>query len=164
MLLGLICLRESAKNAVCTSEIPMEGFARNHEFAFCMFWLLVWVAVFAGVLWPFSWQRLGDRLPFVLSITNLALELVVMDLPKAFPGIFQFFLGHSVYAKRFETDWQWINRWEIYVGSVFFWGVVLGGIWGLVNLARGRARITSGLALTVAALIVIYRSFFLFAL
>jgi len=140
------------------------NFEHEHVLALCVISLLVWIVVSAAALWPFSRQRLRDRLPFVLSIANLALELAAMDLPKAFRGIFESLLGHSIYGKRFETDWQWINRWEIYVGSVFFWGIVLGGIWGLINLIRGRARITSGLAVAVAVLIGVYRNFFLSAL
>jgi hypothetical protein len=148
----------------------MENFARNHELAFCALWLLVWMVALAAALWPFSWQRLGDRFPFILSIANLALEMAVMDLPKAFRGTFEVFLGHSIYEMRFtksgniETGWQWINRWEGHVGSLFFWGIVLGGIWGLINLIRGRARITSGLAVAVAVLISVYLNFFLSAL
>jgi hypothetical protein len=145
-------------------------FERNHPIAVCALSLLVWVGASVVTLWPFSWQRFRDRFPFILSIANLSLELAVMDLPKAFRGLFEVFLGHSIYEMRFaksgniETGWQWINRWEGDVGSLFFWGIVLGGIWGLINLIRGRARVTSGVAFAVAFLIGVYRSFFLSAL
>lgn len=145
-------------------------FERNHVMALCALSLLVWVGVSAAALWPFSWQRFRDRFPFILSIANLALELAVMDLPKAFRGTFEVFLGHSIYEMRFtksgniETGWQWINRWEGHVGSLFFWGIILGGAGGLINLFVGRARVTSGFALAAAVLFVVYRSFFLSAL
>jgi len=136
------------------------NFEHAHPVALCVLSMLAWLAVSIPMLWPFTLQRFMDRSPFVLSVANLLLELAVMILPKAFRGTFEFFLGHSVYYKRFETDWQWINRWEMHVGSAFFWIMLAGATWGLFNLCRGRARISNSFALGVTLLIVYYRSHF----
>jgi hypothetical protein len=128
-----------------TLEDSME-FEHAHPFASWALWMLAWLLVSASVLWPFSWERLKDRYPFMLTVANFPLEAVVMDMPNALPGLFEYFLGHSIYAHRFETDWQWINRWEIGVGPIFRWGFVLGAIGGLINLIRGRDLIINTLA------------------
>jgi hypothetical protein len=49
-------------------------------------------------------------------------------------------LGHSIYARRYETDWEWIIRWEIVVAPIVRWALVLGAIGGLINLVRVRGR------------------------
>lgn len=91
-------------------------------------------------MWPFSWKRLGDRFPFILTVAILPLGYATAILPKAFPGLFESLLGHSIYAHRSETDWQWINRWEMGIGPIFRWALVLGAIGGLINLVRVRGR------------------------
>jgi hypothetical protein len=112
-------------------------FEQTHPLAFCVFLALAWFVLSAAVLWPLSWKRLVDRLPFILTAANFFLGIAVGILPKALPGLFETLLGHSIYAHRFETDWQWINRWEFAVARVFRWGIELGAIGGLVNLLRG---------------------------
>lgn len=83
-----------------------------------------------------------------------------MVSPKGFRGVFEGLLGHSIYAKRFETDWQWINRWEMVTGKLFFWLTVVGGLWAIVNLCRRRAWISNLLALIVALLLYYFRTHF----
>jgi hypothetical protein len=114
---------------------------------------LVWMALLIATFWPFSWERLRDRLPFVLTVGSVALDFAATTMPKAFPGIFESLLGHSIYAQRFDTDWQWINRWEIATGTVFEWSYSVGAVLALINLARRRAVLLNVLALTAAAII-----------
>jgi len=116
---------------------------------------LIWAVAALGVMWPLGLPRLVDRLPFILVVPGLALGYSLMILPKAFPGFFEWLLGHSIYALRFETDWQWINRWEMWVARVFRWLLILGAIWGIVNLSRRKAIILNGLAV-IAAVTLLY--------
>ena len=76
-----------------------------------------------------------------------------MILPKAFRGLFESLLGHSIYALRFETDWQWLNRWEMVIAPIIRWGLVLGAIGGMINLVRGRDCIINSLAVAVGLLL-----------
>jgi hypothetical protein len=97
-----------------------------------------------------------DRLPFILTAANFFLGIAVGILPKALPGLFERLLGHSIYAHRFETDWQWINRWEFVVARVFRWGFELGVVGGFLNLVRKldvSDRIFSALALAAGVAI-----------
>jgi hypothetical protein len=111
-------------------------FEHTHPLAFCVFLVLAWFVLSAAVLWRLSWKRLVDRLPFILTPANFFLGIAMGTLPKGLPGLFETLLGHSIYAHRFETDWQWINRWEFAVARVFRWGIELGAIGGLLNLVR----------------------------
>ena len=126
-----------------------------HPVAIVVLSALAWIVASYAVLRPFGRREITDRLPFVLTITNLALQLAVIIAPKAFPGLFDRLLGHSIYAKRFETDWQWINRWEIGVDRVFRWLLVLGAVWGVINLIRRRSIALNAVAL-VGALLLLY--------
>jgi hypothetical protein len=121
-------------------------FEHAHPFATFVFSLLAFLVLAGSVLWPFSWKRLGDRFPFILTVAILPLGYAIMIMPKAFPGLFEWLLGHSIYAHRYETDWQWINRWEMGVAPIFRWALVLGVIGGLINLGRGRELIVNLLA------------------
>jgi hypothetical protein len=112
------------------------NFEHAHPLAFCVFSTIIWITISAAVLWPFSWSRLIDRLPFILTVANYFGGFAVMILPHALPGPFESLLGHSIYAKRFDTDWQWVNRWEFVVAPVWRWGFELGAIVGLLNLVR----------------------------
>jgi hypothetical protein len=120
--------------------------------------LTIWIVASYAVLRPFGRTQFVDRLPFVLTITNLALELALMEMPKAFPGLFDWLLGHSIYAHRFETDWQWINRWEMGVASDFRLLVILGAIWGVVNLFRRRSVVLNSLAVVGALILLVWET------
>jgi len=133
------------------------NFEHTHPTFLCLLAFLVWLVVFVPMLWPFSLKRIIDRMPFVLCFSNFTLELGVMVSPKGFRRVFEALLGHSIYAKRFETDWQWINRWETVVGKLFFWLAVAGGLWGIVNLCRRHAWISNLLAVIMALLLCIFR-------
>jgi hypothetical protein len=104
-------------------------------------------------MWPFSWKRLRDRFPFILTVAIFPLGYAMMILPKAFPDLFESLLGHSIYAHRSETDWQWINRWETGVAPIIRWALLLGAIGGVINLVRGRDRIINSLAVAVGLLL-----------
>jgi hypothetical protein len=124
-------------------------FGRAHPLASFACSLLVFLALSGSVMWPFSWKRLGDRYPFLLSVALLPLEYAVIILPTTFPGLFESLLGHSIYAHRFETDWQWINRWEMGAGPIFRWALVFGIVGGLANLVGVRDRIINSVAVAV---------------
>jgi hypothetical protein len=114
---------------------------------------LIWLVTLYSTLRPFSAELLLDRFPFVLTVANLALEYALMVLPEALPNLVGSLLGHSIYWIRSEGGWQWLNRWEIWVGSVFTWGFIIGGIWGLVNLTRGKSPILNAIAVVVTLLL-----------
>ena len=124
-------------------------FERAHPLASFALSLLVFLVFSVAVMWPFSWKRFGDRFPFLLTVALFPLGYAMMILPTAFPGVFESLLGHSIYAHRFETDWQWINRWEMGVGPIFRWAFVLGIVGGLVNLVRGRDRTINSVSVAV---------------
>ena len=124
-------------------------FERAHPLASFACSLLVFLALSGSVMWPFSWKRLRDRFPFLLTVALFPLGYAMMILPEAFPGLFEFRLGHSIYAHRFETDWQWINKWEMVIAPIIRWAFVLGAIAGLINLVRGRDRIINSVAVAV---------------
>ena len=126
-----------------------------HPIAIVVLSALAWIVASYAALRPLGRREIADRLPFVLTITNLALQLALIISPKAFPGLFDRLLGHSIYAKRFETDWQWINRWEIGVDHVFRWLLILGAVWGVINLIRQRSVALNAAAL-VGALLLLY--------
>lgn len=132
----------------------------SHPMLLCILALVAWVMVCVLMFWPFSLKRVTDRMPFVVCFGNLPLELAVMVSPKGFRGVFEGLLGHSIYAKRFETDWQWINRWEMVSGKLFFWLTVVGGLWAIVNLCRRRAWISNLLAVIVTLLLYYFRTRF----
>jgi hypothetical protein len=115
-------------------------FEHAHPLASFVFASLVFLVLAGSVMWPFSWKRLRDRFPFILTVAILPLGYAIAILPKAFPGLFESLLGHSIYARRYETDWQWIIRWEIVVAPIVRWALVLGVIGGLINLVRVRGR------------------------
>ena len=115
-------------------------FEHAHPLASFIFSFLAFLVLSGSVMWPFSWKRLGDRFPFILTVAIFPLGYAMMILPKAFPGIFESLLGHSIYAHRSETDWQWINKWEIVVAPIVRWALVLGAVGGLINLVRVRGR------------------------
>jgi hypothetical protein len=96
-------------------------FEHEHPLATFAFYLLAFLVLAGCVMWPFGWKRLGDRFPFLLTVGLFPFGYAMTILPKAFPGLFESLLGHSIYAHRFDTDWQWINRWEIGMGSIFRW-------------------------------------------
>jgi hypothetical protein len=127
-------------------------FEHAHPLALCFIAVLIWLVLSVPVLWPFSRERIKDRFPFILTVANYPLGLAVMDLPKALPGQFESLLGHSIYAHRFDTDWQWINRWEMAVAPILRYGMMIGAVWGLANLVRGRARIINTLAVAATIL------------
>jgi hypothetical protein len=124
-------------------------FERAHPLATFAFSLLAFLILAGSVMWPFTWKRLGDRFPFLLTVAIFPFGYAITILPAAFPGLFESMLGHSIYAHRFDTDWQWINRWEMGIGPIFRWPVVLGVIGGLINLVRGRDRIINSVAVAV---------------
>jgi hypothetical protein len=128
-------------------------FEHAHPLASFAFSLLAFLVLSGSVMWPFSWKRLGDRFPFILTVAIFPLGYAMMILPKAFRGLFESLLGHSIYALRFETDWQWINRWEMVIAPIIRWGLVLGAIGGMINLVRGRDRIINSLAVAVGLLL-----------
>jgi hypothetical protein len=128
-------------------------FEYAHPLASFAFSLLAFLVLSGSVMWPFSWKRLGDRFPFILTVAILPLGYAMMILPKAFPSLFESLLGHSIYAHRSETDWQWINRWEMVIAPIIRWGLVVGAIGGLINLVRGRDRIINSLAVAVGWLL-----------
>ena len=128
-------------------------FEHAHPLASFAFSLLAFLVLSGSVMWPFSWKRLGDRFPFILTVAIFPLGYAMMILPKAFRGLFESLLGHSIYALRFETDWQWINRWEMVIAPILRWGLVLGAIGGMINLVRGRDRIINSLAVAVGLLL-----------
>jgi hypothetical protein len=101
-----------------------------------------------------------DRIPFVICFGNLPLELAVMVSPKGLRRMFEGLLGHSIYGKRFETDWQWINRWEMGVGILFFWLTMIGGLFAIVNLCRRRGWISNLLAVIIAVFFYYFRTRF----
>jgi hypothetical protein len=117
------------------------------------FSFLAFLVLAGAVMWPFNWKRLGDRFPFILTVAIFPLGYAMMIVPKAFPGLFEPLLGHSIYAHRYETDWQRINRWEMGVAPIIRWALVLGAIGGLINLVRGRDRIINSLAIAVGFLL-----------
>jgi hypothetical protein len=129
------------------------NFEHAHPLASFAFSLLAFLVLSGSVMWPFSWKRLGDRFPFILTVAIFPLGYAMMILPKAFRGLFESLLGHSIYALRFETDWQWINRWEMVIAPIIRWGLVLGAIGGMINLVRGRDRIINSLAVAVGLLL-----------
>jgi hypothetical protein len=96
-----------------------------------------------------------NKTPSPTSYSNdkNAARLTTWILPIAFPGPFESMLSHSIYAKRFETDWQWINRREMVIAPVIRWTLVAGAIGGLINLVRGRDRIINSLAVAVGLLL-----------
>ncbi|MGA8305205.1 MAG: hypothetical protein WB723_05975 [Candidatus Acidiferrales bacterium] len=126
-----------------------------HPVAIVVLSALAWIVASYAALRPFGRREITDRLPFVLTISNLALQLTLIISPKAFPGLFDRLLGHSIYEKRFETDWQWINRWEIGVDRVFRWLLILGAVWSVINLIRQRSIALNAAAL-VGALLLLY--------
>jgi|HubBroStandDraft_6_1064221.scaffolds.fasta_scaffold364377_2 hypothetical protein len=128
-------------------------FEHAHPLASFAFSLLAFLVLSGSVMWPFSWKRLGDRFPFILTVAIFPLGYAMMILPKAFRGLFESLLGHSIYALRFETDWQWINRWEMVIAPIIRWGLVLGAIGGMINLVRGRDCIINSLAVAVGLLL-----------
>jgi lipid-A-disaccharide synthase-like uncharacterized protein len=128
-------------------------FEHAHPLATFAVSLLAFLVLAGSVMWPFSWKRLGDSFPFILTVAIFPLGYAMMILPEAFPGLFESLLGHSIYSHRFETDWQWLNRWEMGVAPIIRWALVLGAIGGLINLVRGRDRIINSLALAVGILL-----------
>ena len=124
-------------------------FEHAHPLATFGLSLLAFLVLSGSVMWPFSWKRLGDRFPFILTVAIFPLGYAIVILPRAFPGLFESLLGHSIYAHRFETDWQWINRWEIGVAPIVRWALAVGAIAGLINLVRGRERVINSLAVAV---------------
>lgn len=127
-------------------------FEHAHPLASFAFSLLAFLVLSGSVMWPFSCKRLWDRFPFILTVALFPLGYAIMILPEAFPGLFESLLGHSIYGLRSETDWQWINRWEMGVAPIIRWALVLGAIGGVINLVRGRARIINSVALAVGLL------------
>ena len=136
------------------------NFEHAHPMLFCILALLAWLIVCVLMLWPFSLERVTDRIPFVVCFGNLPLGLAVAVSPKAFRNIFEALLSHSIYAKRFETDWQWINRWEMVVAKLFFWLTAVGGLWAIGNLCRRRALMSNLLTVIITLILYYYRIYF----
>ena len=135
-------------------------FEHTHPLLLCLLALLGWLIVCVLMLWPFSLKRGIDKVPFVICFGSIPLELAVMVSPKGLRHIFEWFLGHSIYAKRFDTDWQWINRWEMAVATLFFWLIVVGGLFAIVNLGRRRSWISNLLAVIITLLFCYFRMHF----
>lgn len=128
--------------------------------AACILYTLLWASVSAWLLWPFSRQKFLDRLPLVLCVLSPVLGTVIVVLPKAFPGLFQSIIGHSVYADSVKVAGNttitspWAEMWEENVDSIFLWVLAVGTLWGIVNLWRRRAWVSNGIAVGYTAVYV----------
>ncbi len=129
------------------------AFGSAHPLLACILFLLTWAAISTIALWPFSRARIVDRLPFVLCVVSILLALAVNLLPEAFPRFFDVMIGHSIYATETRGDpggtqtvVRWIERWEDGTAGLFLWIPIVGVIWAVVNLVKGRALIANGLA------------------
>lgn len=126
----------------------------------CILYTVLWAVVSAGVLWPFSREKLLDRLPFVLSVVLELFLAAITILPRALPGLFQTLTGHSIYAVVTTTQSTgtllsepWIENWQGVVEASFLWVVVIGGLWAFVNLCRRRSWVSNGIVIAYVALV-----------
>jgi len=63
------------------------NFEHSHPTLLWFILLTAWLLIAAWALWPFTRQRIIDRVPFVLTLGNIPLELGVLVFPKAFPSL-----------------------------------------------------------------------------
>lgn len=135
------------------------GFENSHPVLACLLYLLLWVAISAAFLWPFSGRRALDRLPICLTVVIFLLAAAIGDLPLAIPHVFEHVLGHSL--QRISTIKEsggtllsepWLERWQEGTDEVGYWIAVAGFWWAIVNLFRRRAWITNATAAAYFAL------------
>lgn len=105
------------------------GLADSHPAIACILYGALWVAASAAILWPFSRERILDRLPIVLAVLTLLLLAESVELvPLAAPRVFESFLGHSLQAISTIKlsggtllSEPWLERWQETSNSVFLW-------------------------------------------
>lgn len=129
--------------------MDFSAFERLHPLASFLLLMTGWLVVVFFLLRPFTLERLNNRLPFTLCVLDFALIIALADLPKAFPHLFERLLGHSIYSVRFDNDWRWIERWDIFLSWFYLGSMIIGGLWAVVNLFRRREWILNVLAVAV---------------
>ena len=139
----------------------LRRFENSHPALACFVYLLLWVAISAAFLWPFSKRRVLDRLPICLAVVIEFLAAAIAILPLTTPHQFQHFLGHSL--QTISTIHEsggtvlsepWLERWQEATYGAAFWVSAVGALWAIVNLFRRRAWITNTVA--VAWVVVIW--------
>ena len=119
---------------------------RESLFSFAM------MALSAGAAYLLFRKNLGERLISrgpVFIVCFLAFFYVGMvNLPLAVPALFERILGHSVWADYMpptkmdvaqEGGTWWLVRWLDPIRSAYFWVVLGGTVWAVINLIRRRA-------------------------
>lgn len=112
------------------------------------FFLLLFGALALSIFlfWPFTKTRAILRFPFFLVCIYFFLNQAMIVMPRAFPGAFEFFLGHSVTAPvthihaktAMQVQEPWILSWRSDLTMFLNYVTVVGFLWGLANLVWRR--------------------------
>ena len=123
---------------------------RRSAFAFAMIGISVIAAYFLFRRNPR--ERLVSRGPTFVVLFLMFFYIGVTELPFAVPGVFDSVLGHSVYVVRDDGTW-WLVRWLEPIRTGYFYVLLAGMIWAVVNLARRRAWKANAACVALGALV-----------
>ena len=80
--------------------------------------------------------------------------MAIGDLPQAFPGLFEKYLGHSMYQMVYRQEDSgitfgelWINRWQDRTATGLQFLIFAAVVWAIVNVSRKHAPRANAFAL-----------------
>ena len=89
------------------------------------------------------------RIPVLIECLLIFFYAGFFELPRALPSLFEFLLGHSIYAEYvypvrpdgIRITETWLSaRWWTPVRNIYFAAVVVGIAWAIANVFKGRER------------------------
>lgn len=107
-------------------------------------------------------ETLVARGPLFIVCFLVFFYIGLTELPLAFPGLFERLLGHSVWANYMpppkmnvtqEGGTWWVVRWLDPIRTAYFYVVIGGMAWAMVNLVRGRAWRWNAVCLVIGAIL-----------
>ncbi|HSZ15687.1 MAG TPA: hypothetical protein VK764_01215 [Terracidiphilus sp.] len=111
-------------------------------------------------------KTIAPRAPLFIVCFLLFFYVGLVNLPLALPSVFQHVLGHSVWANYMpppklnitQVGGTWlVIRWRDPIQTAYFWVLLAGILWALLNIVQRRARklnvfcLCLGIVLTVAS-------------
>jgi hypothetical protein len=112
------------------------------------------VVAFCGIAWlvlrPFGWRRFLGRCPLLIVTAGAFFFIAAAELPAAFPGLFQKYLGHSIHGMvnpDAYTRISWIFLWGGRCVAVFACMILGSAVWAIANLIRKDSPLSNALTL-----------------
>ena len=130
------------------------------------------IAIFAAcIIFRGGRATIMPRAPLFIICFLLFFYLGFVNLPLAVPGVFEYVLGHSVWANytpplklnvtQVGGTW-WVIRWRDPIQTAYSWVFLAGILWALLNIVQRRARKLNVLCLCIGIVLTVASFFLLF--